>query len=138
MSPSPDDAQGLTIGALASAAGVNVETIRFYQRKGLLPEPGRTDRRIRRYADDARRRVLFIKAAQRLGFSLDEVAELLQLDDGAHCEQAQALAERKLVDVRDRLADLRQMAAALDSLVASCASAQGAVRCPLIEALQRA
>ena len=76
-----------SIGALAKAAGVNVETIRFYQRKGLLVEPRRRYGEIRRYGAGEVARVRFVKAAQRLGFSLDEIAGLLRLDDGAHCDE---------------------------------------------------
>jgi MerR family transcriptional regulator, mercuric resistance operon regulatory protein len=78
----------LTIGAFAEAAGVNVETIRFYQRKGLLVEPDRPQGGIRRYGDVDVTRVRFVKAAQRLGFSLDEIGELLRLEDGTHCKEA--------------------------------------------------
>ena len=75
----------LTIGAFAKAAGVNVETIRFYQRKGLLLEPDRPIGGIRRYGPTDVDRVKFVKSAQRLGFNLDEVAQLLKLEDGTHC-----------------------------------------------------
>src|SRR2546427_8799052 len=98
--------ENLTIGVFAKAAGVNVETIRFYQRKGLLPEPDRPYGSIRRYGEADVARVRFVKAAQRLGFSLDEVDELLTLDDGTHCNEARQLAEQKLIDVRSKLADL--------------------------------
>src|SRR3546814_16365848 len=73
--------ENLTIGVFAKAAGVNVETIRFYQRKGLLPEPDKPYGSIRRYGEADVVRVKFVKSAQRLGFSLDEIAELLRLDD---------------------------------------------------------
>jgi MerR family transcriptional regulator, mercuric resistance operon regulatory protein len=79
---------GLTIGAVAKAAGVNVETVRFYQRRALLAEPDKPYGGIRRYGADDVARVRFVKAAQRLGFSLDEIAGLLQLDDGTHCDEA--------------------------------------------------
>ncbi len=128
----------LTIGALAEAAAVNVETIRFYQRKGLLPEPDRPLGRIRRYGEAQWARVRFIKAAQRLGFSLDEIAELLKLEDGTHCDEARRLAEQKLQSVHARLADLRRIESALSQLVAHCGSARGAVQCPLILSLQQA
>ena len=82
------DREPMTIGALARAAGVNVETIRFYQRKGLMPEPDRPLGSIRRYSADELGRIRFIKSAQRLGFSLDEVAALLELEDGTQCQQA--------------------------------------------------
>lgn len=127
---------GFSIGALAEAAGVSVETVRFYQRRRLLPEPERLRGTIRRYADGDLARVRFIKSAQRLGFSLDEVSELLKLEDGAHCDVARSLAERKLEDVRMRLADLRNIEAVLSQLVARCESSQRAVTCPLIASLQ--
>lgn len=125
----------LSIGALAEAAGVNVETIRFYQRKGLVAKPGRQHGEIRRYAGRDVARVKFIKAAQRLGFSLEETAALMKLDDGKHCHEARVLAEEKLGDVRSRLAALRQMEAALETIVTRCSEAKGAVTCPLIASL---
>ena len=85
----------LTIGAFASAADVNVETVRYYQRKGLLVEPDKACGSIRRYGSADVARVKFIKAAQRLGFSLDEITGLLALDDGAHCREARALGQHK-------------------------------------------
>ena len=126
----------LTIGSLAAAAWVNLETIRFYQRKGLMPEPVRTQGSIRRYGELDLARVRFIKSAQRLGFSLDEIAELLKLEDGAHCREARNLAEVKLLSVREKLADLQRIESVLSQLVGRCASARGAVVCPLIASLQ--
>jgi MerR family mercuric resistance operon transcriptional regulator len=128
---------GLTIGALAVAAGVHVETVRFYQRKGLVTEPRRPQGRVRRYADADLSRVRFIKAAQRLGFSLDEVGELLELEDGTQCRAARDIAERKLADVRTRLADLQRIESALARLVIQCGAARGSVKCPLIGSLRR-
>ncbi|MGH8848052.1 MAG: Hg(II)-responsive transcriptional regulator [Polaromonas sp.] len=128
--------ESLTIGAFAKAAGVNVETIRFYQRKGLLPEPDKPYGRIRRYGETDVTRVRFVKSAQRLGFSLDEIAELLRLEDGTHCEEASSLAEHKLKDVREKLADLTRMETALSGLVRACHAAKGNVSCPLIASLQ--
>lgn len=132
----------LTIGAMAKAAGVNVETIRFYQRKGLLEEPDKPYGSIRRYGEDDVARVQFVKSAQRLGFSLDEVADLLRLDQGADCDQARRLAEYKLGIVREKLADLTRMEAALTQLVSACQTAdltaEGTeVSCPLIASLKR-
>jgi len=118
-----NDLENLTIGAFASAAGVNVETIRFYQRKGLLPEPEKPYGSIRRYGASDVTRVRFVKSAQRLGFSLDEVAELLKLEDGAHCDEAREQAERKLADVRVKLADLRRIERVLAELVERCCAA---------------
>lgn len=130
------DIDSFTIGTLAQAAAVNVETIRFYQRQGLMPAPARPTGSIRRYAATDLARVRFIKSAQRLGFSLDEVNELLRLEDGTQCDEARALAERKLEDVRNKLAVLRRIESALGKLVVQCGSALGAVTCPLIASLQ--
>ena len=129
--------ENLTIGAFAKAAGVNVETIRFYQRKGLLPEPDKPYGSIRRYGEADVARVKFVKSAQRLGFSLDEIAELLKLEDGTHCSEAAELAALRLADVRARLADLTRMETALSKLVGECCAHHGQVSCPLIGALHR-
>lgn len=126
---------GLSVGAFAAAAGVNVETIRFYQRKSLLPEPTRPYGQIRRYGDGDVARVKFVKSAQRLGFSLEEIAGLLRLEDGTHCDEARVMAEQKLDDVRSKLRDLRRMESALKRLVADCCASQGTITCPLIAAL---
>lgn len=130
-----DNLENLTIGTFAKAAGVNVESIRFYQRKGLLPEPDRLYGSIRRYDATDVARVRFVKSAQRLGFTLDEIGELLQLDDGAHCSEARQLAERKLAVVREKLSGLAQMEAVLAKLVRSCRTSKGKVSCPLIVSL---
>ena len=126
----------LTIGVLAEAAGVNVETIRFYQRKGLMQEPDRPQGGIRRYGEADLARVRFIKSAQRLRFSLDEIGDLLELEDGSRCTEAREQAERKLADVRAKLADLHRIEAVLEDLVQRCCAALGQVRCPMIQALQ--
>lgn len=125
-----------TIGSFASAAGVNVETIRFYQRRRLLPMPARTYGRIRRYSDADVARVRFIKAAQGLGFSLDEIAELLRLDDGTHCDDAREAAEAKLHEVREKLTRLRRIEGALARLIRTCRATTGRVQCPLIDSLR--
>lgn len=130
-------ANQLTIGLVAERAGVNVETIRFYQRKGLLRQPDKPLGGIRRYRPSDLGRVRFIKSAQRLGFSLDEVAELLKLEDGSHCDEARERAERKLGDVRARIADLQRIEKVLTQLVARCCASSGDVRCPLIASLQQ-
>ena len=129
------DLHPLTIGALARAAEVNVETIRFYQRKGLLPEPDRPVGGIRRYGAADVARVRFIKSAQRLGFSLDDVAQLLRLEDGTHCQEAAELGAARLADVRARLMDLQCMEAALSQLVDAYRTGRGKVSCPLIAAM---
>jgi len=128
--------ENLTIGTFAKAAGVNVETIRFYQRKELLPKPNKPYGGIRRYGKADVSRVKFIKSAQRLGFSLDEIAGLLMLDDGAHCDEARVLAEHKLKNVREKLTDLQRIEAVLSQLVCQCHVKRGRVSCPLIVSLQ--
>ena len=127
--------ENLTIGAFAGMAGVNVETTRLYQRKGLLPEPARPGGRIRRYGGPDVARVKFVKSAQRLGFSLDEVGGLLKLEDGTHCDDARALAEQKLKDVRGKLGDLHRIEAALERLVEDCCASRGTVTCRLMAGL---
>jgi MerR family mercuric resistance operon transcriptional regulator len=135
-----DEPDKLTIGALAQAAGVGVgvgvETIRFYQRRGLLSEPARPYGSVRRYGPADVGRLRFVRRSQQLGFSLDEIAELLQLEDGTHCDEARTLAESKLAEVRRKLEDLHRMADALAGLIDRCCAARGHVKCPLIAGLQ--
>ena len=128
--------ENLTIGALAIQAQVGIETIRFYQRKGLMRKPERLAGTVRRYGQQDLGRVRFIKSAQRLGFSLDEIAQLLTLEDGAHCNEAREQAELKLADVRAKLVNLQRIETALVDLVDRCCAARGNVRCPLIATLQ--
>jgi len=125
-----------TIGTLARQAGVNVETVRYYQRRGLLEQPPRPPGGIRRYRAVHARRLRFIKQAQGLGFSLEEVKDLLALEDGRHCREAERLGALKLAVVRARLAQLRQVERALARLVGQCHSNRGTVSCPLIAALE--
>lgn len=127
--------KSFTIGALAKQAGVNVETIRFYQRRGLLEEPVKPLKGIRHYAEQDVKRVRFIKEGQKLGFSLDEIAELLTLEEGRHCREAREIALKKLVLIHDRIQGLRTMEAALSNLVESCVSNVDSVSCPLIQSL---
>jgi MerR family mercuric resistance operon transcriptional regulator len=127
-----------TIGQLAAAAGVNVETVRYYQRRGLLAVPRREPGSIARYPESALTRLRFIKRAQSLGFSLDDVQVLLSLEDGQACASARELGERKLAAVRARISSLRALEEALQRLVASCSTTRRKVNCPLIEALMRA
>lgn len=125
----------LLISQLAKQAEVNLETIRFYQRRGLIEAPDKPQGGIRRYGAQDVARVRFIKGAQRLGFTLDEVAQLLKLDDGTQCVEAREVAMHKLEVIRQRLADLRCMEVALADLVHRCDSSRGNVSCPLIAAL---
>jgi Cu(I)-responsive transcriptional regulator len=126
----------LRIGDLATRTGVKVATIRWYEKVGLLTEPNRTGSNYRLYADDALRRLTFIRRARDLGFSLDEVRELLDLaDDGSRdCAAVDEIARRHLADVESKLADLARLRERLSRLVSSCAG--GAVDdCRILEAL---
>lgn len=127
----------LTIGILAANAGVNVETIRYYQRRGLLAEPEKPLGGIRSYRNTDVYRVRFIKSAQGLGFTLEEIALLLKLEDGTRCMEAGTIAAQKLAEVRERLNNLRRIESALKSLVNQCQTRRGKISCPLIAALRR-
>lgn len=127
----------MTIGQLAAAAGVNVETVRYYQRRDLMAVPDRPAGGIGRYGPSALTRLRFIKRAQSLGFTLDDVQALLSLDDGRGCSAARQIGEHKLADVRQRLQALRVLEAALQDLVSRCSTIKRKVNCPLIEALMQ-
>ena len=127
--------EGLTIGRLAKAAGVNVETIRYYQRRGLVEEPSKPLGGYRRYAASAASRVRFIKRAQQLGFTLQEITELLRLEDGQNCREARSLAEHKLDSIEKRIADLTRMSRMLKGLIAECARDERPRSCPIIATL---
>jgi MerR family mercuric resistance operon transcriptional regulator len=125
----------LRISELANEADVHVETIRYYQGIGLLPRPDRAHGRIRRYGADDLKRVRFIKRAQALGFSLEEIALLLGLSDGEHCAETQALAEKKLAMVEQKMNDLAAIQKALKGLVTECSKGSRRSGCPIIEVL---
>jgi len=125
----------LTIGRIAQQAGVNVETIRYYQRIGLLCEPPKPLQGYRRYPPEAVARVCFIKRAKELGFTLKEIADLLSLDDGNCCE-VRAMAEQKRDMIEKRINDLRSMRDALNDLVQACRKSETeSSACALIETL---
>ena len=127
--------QALTIGRLATAAGVNLETVRFYQRSGLIHEPERPSSGYRTYGSGDVQRIRFIKRAQTLGFSLEEIATQLQLDEATVCTETRQLASRKLGMVQARLDDLVKMQLALTDMIRQCDTSQSDGRCPLIDAL---
>jgi len=127
-----------TIGAIAGRAGVNVETIRYYQRIGLVREPTRPARGVRRYPPDTVERIRFIKRAQELGFALGEVAELLRLNDGVRCRDARGLASRKLALVEARIRDLGLVRRTLKQLIAECDAGGAPDCCPIIDSLSAA
>lgn len=128
----------MTIGQLSAAAGVNVETVRYYHRRALLAAPERPPGGIGRYPPSALTRLRFIKRSQSLGFSLDDVQALLSLDDGQGCSAARTIGEHKLGEVRQRIQTLQALEAALQRLVSQCSSKKRKVSCPLISALMQA
>ena len=130
------DGKTLTIGRAARSAGVHVETIRYYQRRGLLPRPGAPTRSgIRRYPPELVDQVRFIKRAQQLGFPLRDVAELLALAQGNSCSATCGVAERKLYEVERKIADLERVQVALRSMVTGCRATRAEDPCPLVNAL---
>lgn len=125
----------LTIGRLAMMAGVNVETIRYYHRRGLLDEPCKPLGGHRHYDPSAAKRVGFIKRAQQLGFTLEEVKNLLLLEDGQSCRDTRLLAEHKLAMIEVRIADLTRMRRMLKGLIAECVEGKRPRSCPIIATL---
>ena len=125
----------LTIGSLADEAGVNVETIRYYQRRGLMPEPDKPAQGYRRYDATTVKRVRFIKRAQALGFTLEEIGGLLELDEAHACAETRELAAHKLQTIETQLADLVAMRKALTALLCQCDAGAMKGNCPIIHAL---
>jgi MerR family transcriptional regulator, mercuric resistance operon regulatory protein len=130
----------VTIARLAAAAGVGVETVRYYQRRGLLRTPPRPDGGgsgggVRRYGPEDARRLRFIRAAQGAGFTLEQIGELLALDAGEDRERARALAEARLGELDVRIAELERARAALRRLATACADG-GKGPCPILEAFE--
>ncbi len=129
----------LTIGKAARQAGVNVETIRYYERRGLVERPPRPDRSFRQYSSEIVKKVRFIREAQELGFSLREVADLIELraDPAANCDDVRAQAEAKRVEVKKKIHKLERMDRALQSLIADCPKQGKLADCPIISALDQ-
>ena len=125
----------MTIGRLADTTGVHLETIRYYQRLGLMPTPERAYGTVRRYGEDAVGRLRFIKRAQTLGFSLDEVKLLLDLSVGEHCAETRVFAEQKKQLVEKKMADLQAIRSALDKLIRACGTGKRGRGCPIIDSL---
>lgn len=131
-------ATGLTIGRLAKAAGVGIETVRYYQRLGLLPAatPAPQGQAFRHYPMDAVERIRFVKRAQGLGFSLDDIGHLLQLNDGTNRAKVRQLARSRLDLVREKILDLQRIEKALSHLLHECEHGGTAQPCPIIEAFK--
>jgi len=122
-----------TIGGLARAAGVGVETVRYYQRRGLLPEPARPPGEVRRYGDKDLKRLRFIRSAQAAGFTLNEVKELLDLDSSDDRARARELAGARVAAIDEKIAELKEARDALAGLASACAKKRGGP-CPILSA----
>jgi len=124
-----------TIGGLAKAAGVGVETVRYYQRRGLLPEPPRPPGEVRRYGEADAKRLRFIRSAQAAGFTLNEIRELLKLDAADDRARARELAAARVAALDSKIAELREARDALAALATACATKRGG-RCPILGAFE--
>lgn len=125
----------MTIGAVARDAGVSVETIRFYQRRGLIDEPVKPFGRVRQYPADVTARVRFIKSAQALGFTLEEIATLLRPESMRACAATRDLARGKIAMIERKLAELVHMRDALEALIAQCEPDRPEAGCAIIRCL---
>lgn len=127
-----------TIGQVARHSGVGVETVRFYEREGLIVQPSRPESGFRRYPPDAVGRVRFIQRAKALGFSLREIGELLSLrvDRAAPCIEVRKRAEAKITDIEKKIETLLGMKRALEKLTAACRKREPTGDCPILEALE--
>ena len=122
-----------TIGGLARAARVGVETVRYYQRRGLLPEPARPPGEVRRYGDKDLKRLRFIRSAQAAGFTLNEIKELLDLDSSDDRARARELAGARVAAIDEKIAELKEARDALAGLASACAKKRGGP-CPILSA----
>src|SRR6266581_5971134 len=128
----------LTIGQVATAAAVNIQTIRYYERRGLFTAPRRTPSGYRQYAQDAVTRLRFIRHAQELGFSLEEIQELLALRvrHGAACDPVEQKTRQKIELVERKIRNLQRIRHTLEQLAEACASRKPTDDCPILEALE--
>jgi Hg(II)-responsive transcriptional regulator len=125
----------LTIGQVACQAGIGIETVRFYEREGLLAEPPRKESGYRQYAADAIDRLRFIKRAKQLGFSLKEIADLLtmRVEPGTTCAEVKKRAEAKIADIEQKIQSLRHMKQALAKVTKQCRGRGPLSDCPILE-----
>jgi len=133
--PAASKAPMLTIGRLAKAAGVGIETVRYYRQRGLLPAPDKRGA-FDHYPVSLADRIGFIKRAQELGLSLDEIAQLLRLEDGADRASIRRIAAARLAQIELKLADLRRMQKVLRHLIGQCEHTRSALPCPIIASLR--
>jgi len=133
------DTKPLTIGQVAKQAGVGVETIRFYERRGLIAEPKRRASGYRQYPLDAVRRIRFIRRAKELGFTLEEISDLLSLrvDPNSKSSDVRKRAREKIADIEDKIAALGDMRDALERVASKCKGCRPTSECPILEELDR-
>jgi MerR family mercuric resistance operon transcriptional regulator len=124
-----------TISKVAKETGINIETVRFYERKGLIEQPAKPLQGYRHYPVETVNRIHFIKRLQALGFTLNEIEAMLALNDSP-CHQVQALANKKLIDIQKKQADLLLLEKALLAHISQCKSNEDDTYCPIIDALQ--
>jgi len=124
-----------TISKVAKELSINVETVRFYERKGLIVQPYKPDVGYRHYPTETVDRIRFIRRSQELGFTLEEISNLLNLNDSP-CNQVQVLAQSKLQAVNKKINDLLSLQTALNSLLTQCSSNESDAHCPIIDSLQ--
>ena len=128
----------LTIGQLAKQSGVGVETLRYYERQKLIPEPPRRRSGYRQYPPETVNRIRFIRRAKQLGFSLKEIDELLALraESAGQCAEVLARAQGKIADITQRIDSLERMKRALERLAATCSERGTSGDCPILDALE--
>jgi MerR family mercuric resistance operon transcriptional regulator len=126
----------MTIGQLAKAAGVGVETIRYYQRRGILATPAKPLGGHRQYPESSLEHLAFIRRGQQMGFSLEEIIVLMTMRDGTRCAEGRAQAKKKLDELGERVAELNRMRKRLTEIVARCDANKRKTACPLIRALE--
>jgi MerR family mercuric resistance operon transcriptional regulator len=128
--------KAMTVGQLAEAAGVGVETIRYYQRRGLLATPAKPLAGRRNYGDETLQRIMFIRRAQQLGFTLQEIASLLAIGDGRDCAKGRSMAQGKVEELSERIAELERMRRTLRAAVKQCDANPRGAPCPFIASLK--
>ncbi len=131
--------QALSIGQVARRAGVGVETVRFYERQGLLENPPRKESGYRQYPPEAVSRLHFIKKAKEVGFSLKEIKELLslRLDTAATCQDVRSRAEAKILDIEQKIQALKRMKQALTDLTKACSGRGSVSECPILQSFEK-
>ena len=129
--------KALKRGNLAKMAAVNIETIRYYEKQGILPEPDRSPSGYRQYNEETVNRIRFVKRAQKLGFSLSEIKQLLKLSEGeiTDCDEVKDIALKKLEAIREKIINLQKLDSILSNLATQCDRQQSIKGCPIIEAL---